>query len=362
VLVSGGSAQAVPPALSYGCVPAALAGSVAPAQGACDGWQTQPVELMWSWNASIANAVLGECPNPQVFGDDSVSQAASCTIQETAGTDQTAQTIHLKIDTAPPTVSAAVPDRPADSNGWWTHPVGYTFTATDASSQVQFCAPVLFSGPGTRVVGTCTDNAGNVGTATFSVPYDATPPAAPKVKALAGNGSETIAWQPSDDTVRSQVVRSPGPGSAASTMVYNGSGTRFVDSSLTNGTTYDYTVTVYDQAGNDSSASAKATPDASIGLGPARGSQLGPKRVLRWPSVAGASYYNVQLFRGNKKVFTTWPKRRVLKVPRHWTFKGRHYSLRPGSYRWYVWPGFGKLNQHKFGKLIGQSSFRVAGA
>ena len=62
--------------------------------------------------------------------------------------------------------------------------------------------------------------------------------------------------------------------------------------------------------------------------------------VLRWTAVAAASHYNVQLWRGNRKVLSRWPARPRLKLHRSWRYNGRSYSLRAARYRWYVWPGF----------------------
>ena len=167
-------------------------------------------------------------------------------------------------------------------------------------------------------------------------------------------------WQVSGDTVRVQLARLPGPGNTASGAVYSGNGTSFVDDAVSNGVAYRYTLTAFDAAGNSSSDSVTGTPDASAGLGPARGAVLGPKRILRWPLTAGADYYNVQVFRGKKKVLSAWPVKRVLRIPRKWTFQRKHHVLRPGRYRWYVWPGIGPQKNHDYGPMIGQSNFVVA--
>jgi RTX calcium-binding nonapeptide repeat (4 copies) len=62
--------------------------------------------------------------------------------------------------------------------------------------------------------------------------------------------------------------------------------------------------------------------------------------VLRWSAVSAATYYNVQLWRGNRKVLSRWPARPRLQLGRSWRFHGRWYSLSPARYRWYVWPGY----------------------
>jgi hypothetical protein len=48
-----------------------------------------------------------------------------------------------------------------------------------------------------------------------------------------------------------------------------------------------------------------------------------------------------------------------LQLPRSWQYHGRRYKLRPGTYRWYVWPGRGRLSAGRYGELLGASSFVV---
>jgi hypothetical protein len=78
--------------------------------------------------------------------------------------------------------------------------------------------------------------------------------------------------------------------------------------------------------------------------------------TLTWTPVKRASYYNVLLMRG-RKIFSAWPARTSLRLPRTWTYKGRRYRLRSGTYRWYVWPGFGRVSAARYGKLLGGSTF-----
>jgi hypothetical protein len=80
--------------------------------------------------------------------------------------------------------------------------------------------------------------------------------------------------------------------------------------------------------------------------------------MLRWTGVRGASYYNVRVFRGRVRILDLWPQQPVVKVPRAWVYGGVHYSLRPGRYTWFVYPGTGNPSQlrlqrlHKNGVLI----------
>ena len=72
----------------------------------------------------------------------------------------------------------------------------------------------------------------------------------------------------------------------------------------------------------------------------------------------GASYYNVQLFRGGK-LLSTWPVRSTLQLSRTWRFGGHQYRLTSGRYAWYVWPGFGEIGLGRYGRLIGHSTFVI---
>lgn len=337
--------QAVPaaaaPSLSYGCSPPADA-----TPQSCAQWHNQPVKLIWDWDHFTAHPVGGNC-NEQTFGQDNAALSVSCKVQDNGDSTTTEETAVLHIDGTPPQVTVATPLRGPDSGGWWNHAVGYTFSGADATSGVASCSSVTFDGPGTQLVGTCTDNAGNVGTGTFTVPFDDTPPVLANVKATAGNRSATLTWQPSSDTVRAQVVRAPGPRGTRSGIVFSGAGKRFRDPTLTNGVIYRYTVTTFDQAGNSTSASAAARPAVSKGMTPKRGTKVRRAPLLRWPAVRGASYYNVQVFHGKTKVVDAWPGHAHLKLHR----------LRPGRYRWYVWPGYGSRAAHRYGSFIGQSSF-----
>jgi hypothetical protein len=73
--------------------------------------------------------------------------------------------------------------------------------------------------------------------------------------------------------------------------------------------------------------------------------------VLKWSPVADASYYDVQLFRGNVRILDLWPSTARVTVPTSWVYGGVHYRLQAGPYRWYVYPGGGDRSQLLLGKL-----------
>ena len=105
-------------------------------------------------------------------------------------------------------------------------------------------------------------------------------------------------------------------------------------------------------------AVAKVTSKAL--LSPTAGSRVTKPPLLVWRRVARAKYYNVQIYRGRVKVFTGWPTRTRLQLKSRWTFQGRARTLTPGTYRWYVWPGYGSPAARRYGALLGQSTFVVA--
>lgn len=94
-------------------------------------------------------------------------------------------------------------------------------------------------------------------------------------------------------------------------------------------------------------------------VAPAEGARLASPPLLRWKPVKKASYYNVQLWRGNRKILSTWPQSRRLRLHRNWTFAGAERRLTPGLYTWYVWPGYGRKAAADYGKLIGKRTFRI---
>lgn len=94
-------------------------------------------------------------------------------------------------------------------------------------------------------------------------------------------------------------------------------------------------------------------------LSPTAGARVKRPPLLVWKRVARAGYYNVQVYRGKLKVFTGWPIRTRLQMKSRWKFQGRMRKLTPGTYRWYVWPGYGAPAARRYGSLLGQSTFVV---
>jgi hypothetical protein len=200
------------------------------------------------------------------------------------------------------------------------------------------------------VDGTCQDKAGNSAAASVPLHYDATAPHIADVNVDVGDGSVTLSWRQPKDTMAVAITR-------GTKAVYKGRATRFRDAGLRTGVTYRYTLTARDEAGNEASARVDATVRALYAPAPGSRAKAGDK--LAWVPSKGADYYNLQLFRNGHKVLTTWPVGASFRLPRSWTFQGKKYTLRRGTYRWYVWPGHGARAQARYGALIGGSLFRV---
>jgi hypothetical protein len=83
-----------------------------------------------------------------------------------------------------------------------------------------------------------------------------------------------------------------------------------------------------------------------------------PKPILRWPAERGASYYNVQLYRGSKRIFASWPLTNRLGLPTVWRWAGKQRHLIPGRYRWYVWAGLGQRSFARY-RTLGSAQFIV---
>jgi hypothetical protein len=154
--------------------------------------------------------------------------------------------------------------------------------------------------------------------------------------------------------------------------VYTGAATKFVNKGLTNGTQYRYVVISYDKTGNRSVGLAiLATPQIRKLTSPVDGAKVKKPPVLTWLAVGEADYYNVQLFRettkplsgsyltSNQKLLSAWPVRARLVLKKSWKFQGRTHRLTPGTYRWFVWPGFGRRSDENYGAPLGQSTFVV---
>jgi hypothetical protein len=340
--------------LKYDSTPPSV--SANPARGPdANGWYNHPVSVAFS--GSDATSGVDSCTSANYGGPDASGATVSGTCTDKAGNTGSGS-FTVQYDATAPSVTLALA-RPPDANGWYNHPVAATASGTDSGSGIDSCSAGSYDGPATdsaSLTGSCKDSAGNAASASITFKYDATPPTVGQVVADGGNGTVSLHWTISADSSVT-VVRTAVKKGAAPKTVYHGSGESFTDTKLTNGLRYHYAISAVDQAGNTAQANATAVPLALSS--PGQGRKLHSPPRLKWAKVAGASYYNVQLFNGGKKILSVWPVTTALKLPRSWTYAGKKHRLVPGTYRWYVWPGYGPRKASKYGKLLGGSLFMI---
>jgi hypothetical protein len=286
---------------------------------------------------------------------------ATCTAALAGGGSVSWTTNAIKIDADPPTGVSASLARGADFNGWYNHPVGISWSGSDATSGIASCASVTYGGPdgaGAPVGGGCTDNAGNTASSPVAISYDGTAPVLSKVTMTSGAVADVLRWT-SSSTSDTAVVQRSARGNKEQPIVFRGTGSSFADKKIQSSLEYTYSVQTYDQAGNPSQkTSVDALPKVLTLRKLPYVPRASSKPILRWEARRRASYYHVQLFRGSKRIFAAWPVRNELGLPAAWKWSGHRYRLGPGHYRWYVWAGLGRRSFAHY-KALGSARFIV---
>jgi hypothetical protein len=333
-----------------------------------------------TFDCELDGAGFLPCTSPSLYtglGDGSHTFA----VQATAVTTGPPTTYTWTVDTiAPDTTITSSPPTPSSSASanfaFTSSEAGSTFACSlDAGGITPCVAPTTYSGLGDgahtfRVE--AVDAAGNADAtpATYSwqiagvgpATTDTTPPGNVKrLRRNVGYGSLRLSWsRPSDsDFDHVEVFVSTSAKSLPRTPVYKGTAGRYTNKRFKNGLYYRYAVLSYDHAGNASRGAAAVVPPSILLRSPREGRVVHAPPLLVWAKVAKASFYNVQLYYGSQKILSTWPNAAKLKLSRSWRYEGRRFPLRKGSYRWYVWPGFGPRSKARYGQLLGQSGFRV---
>jgi hypothetical protein len=348
------AAQAVtPPTITY-----TLSGTAGD-----NGWHRSAVTVSWAVNFNGQAVSSTGCEPAIRLTRETSGTTLSCRADNEVGST-TVHTGLIRIDLTPPAVTGAAAARPPDANDWYRSPVAVRWSGSDALSGIADCTSLTYGGPDgpASLPGSCRDKAGNVSATTpFALRYDVTRPGLSAVTAAGGDTVATVRWRAAADAVGATVARSPGVRGEASSIVYSGPSApagRFEDSGLRNRTRYTYTVSAVDAAGNATSASTVARTVSRL-RGPRPGARVTRPPVLRWKRVRGARYYNVQLYQGTRKVLSAWPSRPRLRLHRRWRYAGRRFRLAPATYQWYVWPGYGRRAQRRYGLLLGTRRFAV---
>jgi hypothetical protein len=282
-----------------------------------------------------------------------------CTAEDGTGVGASLR-VFVGVDRTPPVVTGAVASRAVNTDGWMNGPFSVQFTGTDAVSGLAPCA-ASYAGPQTlagSLTAVCRDQAGNAAApSTFGFKHDATPPAISPLTTEPGDGMVRLRWS-TRDAVAVEVTRSPGLSGAPVSAVFRGKATGFVDRRVRNLAAYQYQVTAIDRAGNVATQTTRTSPARRL-LTPLNNARLKGPPTARWAVIPNATYYNVQLYRGDRKILSLWPKAAKLPLKRSWTFQGVRYRLAPGVYQLFVWPGFGSFAQQRYGRIVGKGRFVV---
>jgi hypothetical protein len=351
-LIFATTASASGPTISYSIT--GIAGN--------NGWylgSTNGDNVILHWSVST-DATSTNCLAALPVPGDTAGTTQTCWATSPGGTT-TAVTGQLKIDATPPTGVTATFSRGPDYNGWYNHPVTISWNGADATSGIAGCSSVTYDGPdngAATVDGGCTDMAGNTADSTASLAYDPTPPALSEVTEQSTPTADDLGWSStsaSDRVVVQRAVR----GSKGLTTVFDGSAGQFSDSTIRDGAQYLYTVQSFDEAGNASNVVSIAGLPKVLTLQKTPFVPLvAPNPILRWRSVRRAAYYNVQLYRGSKRIYAAWPRMHQAGLPPTWKWSGHRFRLTPGRYHWYVWAGFGPRRLARY-RTVGSARFVI---
>jgi hypothetical protein len=343
-----------------GTPPVVTGGSPARAADA-GGWYNHGVLL--TFKGTDLTSGIATCTSTTYGGPDTAAASVTGTCTDNAGNVSNPLAYGLKFDATGPEIASLAPERGPDFGGWYNRPVRFDVAGSDALSGLAECPSVFYSGPdgeAARVNAACGDRAGNTSTRSFLLPFDASAPVIDRFKAAAGDRRIDVRWNRPADASSVELFRSPGRGKATESVVHSGPGKAFRDRKVRNGKRYTYRLRLADAAGNVSvrSVSTKAGPRL---IAPAQGAQRSPKHppLLRWTPVRRAGYYNLQLFRGGRKILSAWPVKTRFRLKREWVYAGRRHRLSKGTYEWYVWPGYGARSERRFGRLIGHRALRL---
>jgi hypothetical protein len=327
-----------------------------------NGWyrgSTNGDNIILHWSVSV-DATSTNCLAAVPVPGDTGGTTETCWAKSAGGTT-TAVTGVLKIDATPPTGVTTTFSRRPDYNGWYNHPVAISWHGTDATSGIAACSSLTYQGPANGAAtanGSCTDMAGNSAAYTARLAYDASPPVLSNVGERSTPAADLLSWSSSSAADR-VVVRRATRGGKGQKVVFDGSAGKFADGGIRPGAQYLYSVQSFDQAGNPSNVVSVAGLPKVLTLKKMRFvPRAAQTPLLRWGRVRGAAYYNVQLFRGSKRIFAAWPTMNQVGLSDSWKWSGHRFRLTPGRYHWYVWAGFGSRRSARY-QAVGNARFVI---
>ena len=223
-----------------------------PARAAdANGWYNHAVLL--SFRGTDQTSGVAACTSTVYGGPDSASASVAGRCTDKAGNTSSPLGYLLKYDATGPEVSSVRPDRAPDAFGWFTRPVRLDVFGADALSGLAECPSTIYGGPdglAAQASVACRDRAANTSTRAFALSYDDTAPRIARLVASPGDRRIDVRWRRAPDAVSVKVVRVPGRGSAAESVVYSGPGRKFRDLKVRNGKRYTYRVRLADAAGH----------------------------------------------------------------------------------------------------------------
>jgi large repetitive protein len=157
-----------------------------------NGWYNHALSV--AFTGTDGTSGIESCSQPTYSGPDDGAASVTGSCRDAAGNQSGSTSFGLKYDATPPVVTSPVPVRPADREGWYNHPIVFSFQGQDATSGVDSCSPTSYAGPDSAdalVTGACLDQAGNTGSASFPVRYDGT---GPSVAASPSRGPDAGGW------------------------------------------------------------------------------------------------------------------------------------------------------------------------
>lgn len=266
-------------------------------------------------------------------------------------------------DPEPPVIRAKVAGL-VGTNGWFRSAVSLRWSLSDPTGirSSEGCNPRTFADDtaGRTIRCTATNGAKVSRTVSVTIRIDKTPPVLGNVSVTSGDGADRLAWTSSSEADIAVIERSgrAAPQSAPD-VVYRGPGGSFTDAQIENGKEYLYVVRSYDQAGNASQpVSVHALPKVLLLEKLPYLPRVSVSPILRWRPAPRATYYHVQLFRGGKRILAAWPSDPQLALRPAWAWGRHRYRLGRGTYRWYVWAGFGPRSSSQY-KRLGTAAFVV---
>lgn len=318
----------------------------------------------------IDGASFGACTSPASYsGLPDGSHTFDVRAVDAAGNTSAVASRTWVVDATAPVVTFAARPAPAARSAAATFAFatneGSTFSCKlDAGSAAPCTSPKTYDAlpDGVHTFSVrAVDKAGNASDTSYRWTVDTTPPdRVSKLAAAVRYRSLRLSWRTpaTADFDHVTVLESTSARGPLGASVYSGTATSFSLRRFQNGNYARFTVISYDRAGNASRAATIAVSPAALLRSPRDGSVVARPPLLSWQPAARATYYNVQLYRGARKVLSVWPSSPQLQLHRQWTYQGRQ-RLGRGTYRWYVWPGFGARSRAAYGQLLGVGSFRV---